>query len=609
MAENNLQEFNDGDVIGASDNNQTVRALKGNIVPRNEQGVATARAGSLGTEEFPFDELHVDEILLGGAALDPAAGGGGTADAALFQNGVVNGQAPTDRPGMCGWLLQAGSGGVRIIASESNPLVVRVGGEEYSQTAPLVGGAPLPAVTATPASPDWELKVADNLGAGSPDPGDSRSYYNGYTVLATGAPFTYGEETADEEVPESIGNLLIFKVRGLTRTPAFPVSQEEYLMCERNPRIGGRAAARRAIRAAFNTSSTGYAAGNIEIALSGATTAEEFKQVQPGYIFVDPTASPWSILIQPRILGTTAHQLPATATTGDVIFQQSTQRWHNYEGAAWVQKNWVFLGITAIETVSEVATVVGVAGVRTEASLRKLYNFANLIHAPAGVWNGDRQAFYNGEVSGTLITWSPPDVSDVTLIEGRSPQAFMSQRNELLRSRYQVDADELTIHRLNRPTSRPGGTNLFFAWLDVETEQTFSDDAPPVIIPISVGRAFFAHQHRNAVLLGTFVQRNITETPTVPNDPIVLSQDAAVDVPAFWITRLTATSTISDPTIEAYTPRGSDITLFSNSGRTASIDFENPIGCPRRISATRNQVTVTYTLPTLSDISDLIDPS
>ena len=606
MAENNLQEFNDGDVIGASDNNQTVRALKGNIVPRNEQGVATARAGSLGTDEFPFDELHVDEILLGGAALDPAAGGGGTADAALFQNGVVNGQAPTDRPGMCGWLLQAGSGGVRIIASESNPLVVRVGGEEYSQTAPLVGGTPLPEVTATPASPDWELANPSN--AVTPGPGESKSWYYGDTVLATAQPFIYGRETGDPEVPTSIGNLLIFKVRGtrISSRDTAPDSEQEYFMCERNPRIAGRAAARRAIRAAFNTSSTGYTAGNVEIAPADAKEEDEFKQVQPGYVFIDPTASPWSILIQPRILGTTAHQLPATATTGDVIFRQSSQRWYNYEGAAWVQKSWVFLGIVAIETVSDAATVVGVAGVRTEASLRKLYTFANLLHAPAGVWDGDRQALYNGEVSGTLITWTPPDVSDVELVEGRSPQAFMSQRNELLRSRYQVDADDLTLQalRLNQPRGRD---RVYFAWLDVETEQTFADDAIPAIISLSVGRAFFAHQHRNAILLGTFAQTGLTETPTVPNDTLAVPDRSSIPLPAFWITELAAARTGGEPTIRALRINGGTTTILESSA--APLRFENAIGAPRRIEAVGSGTTVTLTLPTLSDVAAAIDPS
>lgn len=613
MAENNLTEVADGDIVGIDDINQSVRAFKGNVVPRNTEGVATTRAGSLGTESLQWDDLHVQRIVLAGEQLEPGAGGAGGAGAPLFENGVVSGMAPTNRPGMCGWLLQAGTGGVRVVADAQNPLVVRVGGQEYSITSGIVGGSPLPTVVAQPADANWEpVEISDNLGLSArPFNGRTSVGMDGHFLLMNGNPFAYGE-AGEPTVPSEIGDLIIFSYQDGTENPTSRA--KEYFMFERAATVARRPIGQRAIRAAFNDSSSGYRFIRHDWEINDPEITQQWKLVTPGYVFLDPTSEPPSLFIQPRVLGTTAEALPTTATAGQVIYRQTTQKWYNFEGAAWVEKEWVFLGIAAIENVNSVATVVAVAGVRSEAALRPLYQTAELIHAPGGTWDRNRQAIYDHTVSGTLINLNPPDTTEQeTLIEERSPQAYLNQRHELLKSRFQIDADEKSTIRSENGFTEDTDSDVYCIWVDAFTRETFADDSVPVIISLSVGRAFLAHQHKNAVLIGSFLQNRTGDTPRIPTLDFPLISTGRKS-PTIWHESI---SVVTPPSGGRFQVRsrgdgGSSNRVLDQDERTE--DLSDATGAFQWFSQLLRDnetpdVTIRFGHPNLGDISDKVDPA
>ncbi len=55
----NIPSATDGTPIPASDHNAIANALKGDLVPRNSSGNATANAGNLGTNTFPFTSAKI----------------------------------------------------------------------------------------------------------------------------------------------------------------------------------------------------------------------------------------------------------------------------------------------------------------------------------------------------------------------------------------------------------------------------------------------------------------------------------------------------------------------------------------------------------------------
>ena len=66
MATNTLTEVAVGDAWTIDDENQTVRALKGDVVPRNASGVAQSGAGSLGSPTFPWANVHTTLLTVNG---------------------------------------------------------------------------------------------------------------------------------------------------------------------------------------------------------------------------------------------------------------------------------------------------------------------------------------------------------------------------------------------------------------------------------------------------------------------------------------------------------------------------------------------------------------
>lgn len=59
MGTNTINDRSPGQTVQAADNNQHNDALQGDLVPRNTSGVATADAGSLGTQTFPFKRAEI----------------------------------------------------------------------------------------------------------------------------------------------------------------------------------------------------------------------------------------------------------------------------------------------------------------------------------------------------------------------------------------------------------------------------------------------------------------------------------------------------------------------------------------------------------------------
>ena len=59
MGTGSFTDQNDGEVADAVDVQQLIDAGKGDLVPRNSSGVATANAGDLGTSTYPFKKAHI----------------------------------------------------------------------------------------------------------------------------------------------------------------------------------------------------------------------------------------------------------------------------------------------------------------------------------------------------------------------------------------------------------------------------------------------------------------------------------------------------------------------------------------------------------------------
>lgn len=602
-----MQEFSDGDPVTIDDENQTIRALKGNLVPRNAEGVAENQAGSLGTSALAWNEAHVERLVLDGQEIDPETFGQTEVVVRLFQNGVVSGMAPTGRPEMCGWMNQAGTGGVTLRASADNPLVVRVGGQEYRLEADIVGGTPLPAAVGMPSGAVWEFQdyqTAVDGGDSGFQEGEIPQGTDPLFVLATGAPFKYSDSGTG--VPSTISQVVIFRVPGDGATAG------EYIMAERAAAIDSDVSAQKAARALFNHSSSAYTIRRVSPDIVSPAASERPVITTPGYIFVDPTTNPWSIIIRPSVLGSVQNALP-TGTAGQILYRQSADKWYSFEGAEWVEKEWVFLGIAAIEDDGGSPSVQAVAGVRSERGLNKLHTLARRLHAPAGNWLGTRNAVYLAAISGNTVIYSAPDgTADTDLVEDRAPAALASQQNRLLEPRYSVDVRQ----RQNGVTGAVDATlnGLFCVWADAETGAAFADNMVPAIVIIQPGQAYLAHPHRNAALVGTF---GITGQTTIgiPNGDIALTT-TPVSNPAFWHKTI---SLVGDP-VQGVVVEGGDDTAnspilgqhSSDAAADAITEYtnENNPGPFRafQVAGTTGTATISITPPTLADIAAAVAP-
>jgi microcystin-dependent protein len=92
--------------------NQYKTALVGDIVPRNNSGQPESNAGNLGTNNYPFNQLHVKTINVGGATLDSTAFGS-SATAITSARTTGNSNKPD-------FLRAAGTDGFTLLATAKN---------------------------------------------------------------------------------------------------------------------------------------------------------------------------------------------------------------------------------------------------------------------------------------------------------------------------------------------------------------------------------------------------------------------------------------------------------------------------------------------------------
>lgn len=601
MAENNLTEVTDGEIVAVDDINQSVRALKGNVVPRNAEGVATNQAGSLGTPTLGWEDLHVQRILLAGEELEPGAGGGAAQE--MFANGVVSGEAPTGRPGMCGWMNQAGTAGVRLSASAESPLVVRVGGEEYRLEAPITGGTP-PAAPSTVTS-RWYIDDSGGYDSAASSrtvrPFAADETTNQAFMLCTGRRFNYANATGRPEADATNGNTIIMsfatQLRGADASPAD--GPTEIMMFDRAGLNSGRPSGYRAIRDAFNIGSSGYQTqgGLLQSHNVDTRTNRHFKNLRTGYIFVDPTTNPWTISIRTAMRGSVYSTLPS-GTEGDLVYRELNNRWMIFTSGAWVETSLVFIGIAAVDTVNSAQAVIGVQGVRSEAAIQQLFAIAERLHSAGGDWDSARSAWQNSTVSGDIISFDPPDTT------ATEPALEVKRSGQISTQQFQGFRPTFSINTADPAAGSRVNSRTFVGWVDAVTGETFFDQQPPMLIGIEPGKVFFAHPHRNAAMLGTFSIDS--DGSLIVPDSVEIDADAEIPNPTFWIRSLTSDDFDIDGRGNiTRNSRGRASLRTQTRPRTTMIDG---IGTPAFIEFDRNssspnsQATVEITLPTINDL-------
>tara|TARA_Y200000002_G_scaffold382589_1_gene400189 strand:+ start:1982 stop:4327 length:2346 start_codon:yes stop_codon:yes gene_type:complete len=107
-----LKKFKNGDEPDAHDLNAPIESQLGDIVPRNTSGQPESNAGNLGTNNYPFNQLHVTTINVGGATLDSTAFGS-SATAITSARTTGNSNKPD-------FLRAAGTDGFTLLATDIN---------------------------------------------------------------------------------------------------------------------------------------------------------------------------------------------------------------------------------------------------------------------------------------------------------------------------------------------------------------------------------------------------------------------------------------------------------------------------------------------------------
>lgn len=593
MGTETLTEVADGDEIRLATGNTTVQALKGDVVPRNTEGVAANQGGGLGTAQYPFRELHVRDLIVNGTPLEIDE----EVEVAtqLFANGVVRGMAPTGRPGMCGWMNEAQADGIVLHASETEPLVVRVGGREYSLTADVTGGTPLPAI-----QPSREYDITSyspTITSTTDFPSDADRGVpfegtNGRFMGFTGRPVRLDQSTS-VMLPSAFGNNIIIRLS----------DEPEYIPCERGPNINNGQTIQRMLRNSMNSrANTGY---NID---DGGYVTANISHSTLGYVFVDPTTDPWSIMQETLVLGAIADTFPAGAE-GQILFRDSNSKWYRFESGNWIEKEWVLLGISA--THGSPARTQAVLGVRSEDSLAKLRPLARVLHSP-GVWDRSRSAYYVPTRSGNIITWaSPGGAAESSVIDERGPQNYISQSHEPVAARYQIDTAERMDQDLRTISSNEGTFNV---WVSAETGQAFSDLVSPNPTEIGPGEVVLLHPAQNAVWIGSYAVDNnsaVSNRITLPNQAIAVSYNLQrVRCPAIWYTGVRIDETDGGGRDQVQATSGGRFVGIRDSRTRRDVFRDNwflgPVFAFELVgsgSSSRNKV-IRLDLPTMGDIAD-----
>jgi len=459
MAVNNIREVSAGDANAPDDVNQFARALKGDVVPRNASGVPTDRAGSLGTSALQWNDIRARRLFLNGVQVDATGGGGGTSQVtASLRNGVASGKSPNNRPGMNGWLLQAGAQGVKLRASADDPLELLLDGVSYTLTSEITGGTPLPSnYTLT----GLQLQSATTLASGK-----TFQYGRSELRLTGGGWFEMASTDNSNLIPAANGDVFALK---------FSVAGgSEYIIASRYP--GNRSAAFMAMRGMLNTSATDFSA---RIAGAIAHNAS-FSAVRVGFVFIDPTTDTWSIHTEARIVGAVQVKLPGTSgyATGDMVFRELNSRWYRFDGTAWQQTNRVYVGLCVIEN----GAVVGTVGVRDITSLNKLALLA-----------ADYDPPLVSDADGNDILLYGVNVENETDIERKSGGNLAAQAHDVFNPTFRIATGSLGLQNNSR----------YGIYLDDDGETVHVEkDTAPVVITHN-GRAIYTHPQRNAVFVSS----------------------------------------------------------------------------------------------------------
>ena len=482
MGVNNITDApGDGNPITNEFLQGPVSALEGDIVPRSPTGVPTAQAGSLGTEIYPFSAVYADklvvgnqEISTGGGGGTPPGGPGSITPGSTIQNGVVNGLEPAGRPGMCGWLHQAGSSGVVVSATTGDPLVVKLDGTTYERASNITGGTLPSNYTATispPLDSSGRSATYGGTSAGQTIPMNAdRALYR----YSTGGVFDFHSATASEVLPDEYGNNVIIKSTG-------GATGTTYTYCQRISNAatasGSRNRAKLKMGGVFNTSPTAQVYPGWQ--LPWHTTHQV---IRCGALFVDPLTATWNLTISPRIVGAVNTDLPGTTgyNTGDVVFLERGQRWHRFSGTAWVRTSFVFLGFLAIDS----GAVVGVLPVRTEASLGAMFDkkFAVL---------GDAVS-REGVVDGDSIRFGGENAS----VEDKGFAELGGQQFNQIGTSAVIDTSDAEAGTLSNG-------EMFCVYLDVEADRYYFSAEPPVY-QIYRQRLLLVHPNRQRLFVGSF---------------------------------------------------------------------------------------------------------
>lgn len=506
MGTNNLTLKNTGDTIAADDVNQSVSALKGDLVPRNTAGAPADAAGSLGTPTRNWKDVYAKNIYVGNQRI----GTGGAAADATISNGVLS--AKNDKTTAYDWLHQAGAQGVTLRATEAAPLVVTVGGSTYQLTADLVGGTPLPAnysrscrlysaglttqndalfntsgkeylrtaaeypLMTTSSFRDWQEYATDSLW--ERDAGEIPEYAARYNLLVAGGLFRYSPTAS----PDPTSDTLIFK--------ATTGGTSEYIPATRYRHNLGLA--KLAQRGAMNTHANGRTI-NFRTDLSHT---QALTQVRTGYIFVDPTTSTWTLSIESNLGPTVLDELPTAPlwqADGVMVHREADDLWYRRQSGSWRKTNRVLLGICAIES-GQVRAVLPVLTARALSDLDSLAtelltsdgrtrSLDNPIHLRT-VTPLNRLSFYYGELGIPLAQ---------SIYSQQATNRYISQNLRAQPPRVQ-------------PNTAPAGNNQFFyAYVNLESDVIFSSTQPPNWIHRG-DIVYGLNYEMMAVLIGTFAR-------------------------------------------------------------------------------------------------------
>jgi len=364
------------------------------------------------------------------------------------------------------------------------------------------------------------------------------------------------------------------------------------------------------LRGGMNTSRSGYTIDNADYTPGSGNGHATF-----GYVFVDPTETPWSIMQETNVVGSIQDIFP-TGSDGQILFRGTNSKWYRRESGNWIEKEWVLVGISATYPDSDnVNRTEAVLGVRSEDSLRKLRPLARLLHS-SGAWDRARAAFYTPTRSGNIITWTPPGgATGTSETEARGPHNYIAQSHQPIAQRYQIDTEQ----RFGRALARDNdGEGIYNVWVSGEDGRAFSDKTIPNLMELAQGQIVMIHPHQNAAWIGSYSVDNnndISNRINLPTDRVTVrrnSRPAERFNPAIWYRGFTQIAPFGgeDDGITAGLNRGRIVGRGSRGRPNRSLTDTWFLGPIEKFAATGDVFNTPVTLqmdielPTLGDIAD-----